>query len=173
VWKKLDWRCSYPADTVITPELFANCLCNDFSVPSHHFVPKIVAAIRARVFEYQNQVLPVIRNQASFPSQGQLNPEGDDDQRAMVAIFNQIRDASEGGARLSDSETEESEEVKTDNGDEAATDVTVLLPDDWNDVDDVEGPMTVEEMMACLPTDDTEELRVLIKVSRSPTTSCL
>jgi SWI/SNF-related matrix-associated actin-dependent regulator of chromatin subfamily B protein 1 len=51
--------CAYITDTVVSPELFAESLCSDFSLPPQHFVPKIVAAIAERMREYRDQVLPL------------------------------------------------------------------------------------------------------------------
>ena len=61
-------------DTVVTPELFAQSLCQDFSIPPQHFFHKIVSAIRERVQEYRDQVLP---NLAQTPNicRGALPPD--------------------------------------------------------------------------------------------------
>lgn len=47
------------SDTVFTPELCAQLLCEDFGLPQHLFVTRIVYAIQERVREYRDQVLPL------------------------------------------------------------------------------------------------------------------
>ena len=126
----------------MTPELFAQSLCEDFNVPSHHFVPKIVAAIVERAAEYRDQVLPILQRVPDDACRGQLDPDGE-----AAAVFRRAREGSE--------------EVKTESGHEDEKHVRI---DGCDDETGEERPMTVDEAMACLSTDAGEELRILIKV---------
>ncbi|WWC72392.1 uncharacterized protein I206_106354 [Kwoniella pini CBS 10737] len=183
------WNCS---DKVVTPELFAQSLCDDFQVPPQHFFSRIVATIQERVKEYQDQVLPIIQRHPREEQRGKLDPEGDANQRAMYEIFRKIREGSGIG--------QEEEEIKTDPG-EINDDVRIVSFDQngpgsgFEDgaeetvpvepLNDSEGrkpeiiddeqvikpeiveedrPMTVEEVMQLLPKEQTEELRILIKI---------
>ncbi|KAK4684761.1 SWI/SNF-related matrix-associated actin-dependent regulator of chromatin subfamily B member 1, partial [Tremellales sp. Uapishka_1] len=147
-WKLKDtfmWNCS---DVVVTPELFAQCLCDDFSVPPHHFVPKIVAAIRERVREYQDQVLPMVSNvsECDTGARGRMDPEGNEEARSLVEVF---RKAREGESRVKQEEGVEDEgKIRT---------VSFVGED--------ERPMTVQEVLAGLgDVGAEEELRITIKV---------
>jgi len=126
-------------DTVVTPELFAQTLCDDFNVPLHHFGPRIAAAIHERVREYQDQVLPILRRDVN-PCRGTLDPDG-----GAMAVFRRTREGSE--------------EIKTESGHEDDGHVRIVGVDEAEE----ERPMTVEEATACLPPDQGEELRILIK----------
>ena len=57
------WNC---ADVVVSPELFAQTVCDDFKLPQQHFASRIVAAIRERVKEYTDQVAPLIPKRAEW-----------------------------------------------------------------------------------------------------------
>lgn len=129
------------ADQVVTPALFAQVLCDDFKVPHQHFAPRIIAAIQERVKEYQDQVMPILTRSPDI-IKGQLDPDGDDDAKAMYEVFRRAREGSE--------------EIKTESGDE---DMRIKI------VGEDEEPMSVEEAMSCLPLDPAEDLRILIKVS--------
>ena len=140
----LFWRAYANADIVVTPELFAQSLCDDFNVPLHIFGPKIVAAIHERTREYQDQVLPILQRHVE-PCRGNLDPRSSD-----MAVFRQARECSE--------------EVKTDSGHEDDDCVRIVGLDENEDMMD-ERPMTVEEATLCLPISLGEELRILIKVN--------
>ncbi|WVR08434.1 hypothetical protein IAU60_005489 [Kwoniella sp. DSM 27419] len=142
------WNC---ADKVVTPEIFAQSLCDDFGVPHQHFVPRIVAAIEERVREYQDQVLPIIQRRPVEDLKGKLDPEGDAAARAMIEVFRRVREGS-----LPE------EEIKTDPGEEGEVDNVRIVA--FDEELDAERPMTVEEATECLPQQETEELRILIKV---------
>ncbi|WWC92081.1 uncharacterized protein L201_007035 [Kwoniella dendrophila CBS 6074] len=154
------WNCS---DKVVTPELFAQSLCDDFQVPAQHFLSRIVAAIQERVQEYQDQVLPIVQRLPKEDYKGKLDPEGDGEARAMFEIFRRVREGS--GIE---------EEIKTDPGEEVNDEIKIVSLEDANglgldDVDEIpkfedERPMTVEEAMEVLPKEENEELRILIKV---------
>ncbi|WRT70508.1 uncharacterized protein IL334_007506 [Kwoniella shivajii] len=160
------WNC---ADKVVTPEIFAQSMCDDFAVPPQHFLSKIVTAIQERVQEYQDQVLPIIQRRPKEDNRGKLNSEGDSDTLAMIEIFRKVRE----GSILE-------EEIKTDPGMEENRDeeIKIVSLDDINGEesnhdDDLnrdealiveEKPMTVEEAMQNLPKEEMEELRILIKV---------
>ncbi|KAK8850360.1 hypothetical protein IAR55_004278 [Kwoniella newhampshirensis] len=153
------WNCS---DTVVTPELFAQTLCDDFGVPHVHFAPKIVAAINERVREYQDQVLPMVGQRAPEDTCGKLDPDGDAQTMALIEVFRRVREGS--GVE---------EEIKTDPGDQLDDNVKIVtfevdcLKEEDRDsgVVQVEKAMTVEEATAMLPSSDAlEELRILIKV---------
>ncbi|WVW81072.1 hypothetical protein I302_103063 [Kwoniella bestiolae CBS 10118] len=163
------------SDKVVTPEIFAQCLCDDFQVPYQHFQSRIVAAIQERVQEYQSHVLPIVQRRSKEDNRGKLDPDGDADSRAMLEIFRKIREGS--GIE---------EEIRTDPGEEHNDDVKIVSfggldghedEETLVNVDGDEGeseikkelvnddrPMTVEEAMQCLPKEETEELRILIKV---------
>ncbi|WVQ95720.1 hypothetical protein IAU59_002819 [Kwoniella sp. CBS 9459] len=146
------WNC---ADKVVTPEVFAQTLCDDFAVPQQHFVPKIVAAIQERIHEYQDQVLPIVQRKTTEDNRGKLDPEGNDTSRAMVEVFRKVREGS--GPE---------EEIKTDPGEDRGDDDVkiVMFGGEGLSLDLDQRPMTVEEAMDCLPQEETEELRILIKV---------
>ncbi|OCF78534.1 hypothetical protein I204_00474 [Kwoniella mangroviensis CBS 8886] len=145
------------SDKVVTPELFAQSLCDDFQVPHQHFASRIVAAIQERVQEYQAHVLPIAQRKSKEDNRGKLDPEGDADSKAMVDIFRRIRE----GSAIE-------EEIKTDPGEEHNDHHIKIVSFDHAEVKveviGEERPMTVEEAMQNLPTEETEELRILIKV---------
>jgi len=137
----------------VTTEVFAYNLCDDFGLPHNHFVPKIIAEINERVHEYQNQVLP-IQPKTRDNCRGQLDPDGDDVARAAFKVFRDARQSSP----FSDSDTLESEEIKTaDAGSEE--DLVQIVSTD------TERPMTVEELMDCERENPLEALRINIVVS--------
>ena len=172
-WKIRDtfmWNC---ADTVVTPELFAASLCQDFGVPEGIFVPRIVAIIREREREFQNQVLPILPR-ASGSTVGKINPEGDADARGMYEVFRRAREGSvpdveavpeaikdTGGSASSDEIKtevgEDDEGIKIVNGDAEEVAEVVIRP---------EKPMTVEEANAAFSSVQSEDMRFLIKVGR-------
>ena len=131
------------SDKIVTPELFAHNMCDDFKVPAQHFAPRIVAAIQERITEYQSHVLPLIPKSETGLLKGQLEENGDGDGKALYETFRRAREGSE--------------EIRTDEGEE---DTRIKI------VGEDEEVMTVEEAMACIPTDPIEDLRILIKVSR-------
>lgn len=132
------WNC---ADTVITPDLFAQTLCEDFQVPPVHFKSRIVAAIQERVKEYQDQVLPILTRSPDLV-RGKLDLEGEGEGKVLYEVFRRVR--------------ERSEEIKTESGEEDPR-VRIAGED--------EEPMSVEEVMASLPPGSGDDLRILIKVS--------
>lgn len=145
---------------MVTPELFAQTLCDDFKVPPQHFVSLIVSAIHQRVREFQDQVLPlVVRDRDRTACKGKLDPEGDDDAKAMIEVFRRAREGSE--------------EIKTepDEGDGDGH-VRIVGVDADEDMEsdmglglEAERPMTVEEAMAeCAKGPEGDDLRILIKV---------
>ena len=140
-----DWE--WWLDTVVTPEMFAQCLCDDFSVPHVQFVPRIVAAINERVKEYQNQVLPMLTRSPDV-IRGKLNPDGDADSRALIEVFRRAREGSE--------------EIKTESGVDEDDGHVRIVTGEEDEFD--EGPLTVEEAMATVLAESSEELRILIKV---------
>lgn len=135
------WNCS---DTVVTPELFAQTICDDFKLPAGQFVPKIVAAIKERVREYQDQVQPI---QQSHTSRGVID-EDDPESRSFMEVVRRAH--------------EQDEEVRTDEGaDQDDSHIRIVSFDD--EVDDK--IMTVDEAMAGLePGKDDDELRFLVKI---------
>lgn len=132
------------SDTVVTPELFAQSLCDDFKLPAGQFIPKIVAAIKERVREYQDQVLP-IQQTTDTAGKGSID---EDEGQAILETFRRAHD--------------DDEEIKTDEGaDEDDSHIRIVSFDD--DFDDK--VMTVEEAMACMPPpSDDNELRILVKL---------
>lgn len=162
-WKLKDtflWNCAGRAsrpstyrvdgfkDTVVTPEMFAQTMCDDFNVPVHQFGPKIVAAIIERVRVYQDQVLPILQRNADA-CRGKLDSDGE-----AMAVFRRARDGSE--------------EIKTESGHEDDSHVKIvgIDVDDDEAVPMEERPMTVEEATNYLPPEQEEDLRILIKVGR-------
>ncbi|RXK41701.1 hypothetical protein M231_00936 [Tremella mesenterica] len=143
------WNCS---DTVVTPELFAQTLCDDFHLPLQHFHHRIVTAIQERVKEYQDQILPIIP--PSLSSQGQLHPEDE-------IIWERFR-----GVRESTYSDEQTVKTPSGDGDEMVVIVGGSDQDESSDkeIGTKEEPMSVEEAMAGLPEDQADELRILVKV---------
>lgn len=148
------WNCSgelrclrhkLTPDTVVTPELFAQSLCDDFKLPPTQFVPKIVAAIKERVREYQDQVLP-IQPATDVTGKGSLD---EDEGQSILDTFRRAHEVDD-------------EEIKTDEGaDQDDSHIRIVAFDD--DFDDK--VMTVEEAMACMPPpSDDNELRILVKL---------
>lgn len=146
------------ADTVITPEVFAASICDDFGVPAPTFSAKIAAAIHERIAEYRDQVAPA---ELPGPSlQGKLNTEGDEDSKALADLFRRIREVDD----ESDA-SPVSDEVRTDPGMDTEDHVKVVTFQDTDmDVKQEERPMTVEELSASMKEDYGEDLRLLIKV---------
>ncbi|TPX31172.1 hypothetical protein SmJEL517_g05412 [Synchytrium microbalum] len=48
------------AEKQITPELFADILCDDLSIPQEHFRPHIVKAIKEQITDYENHAPPAM-----------------------------------------------------------------------------------------------------------------
>jgi SWI/SNF-related matrix-associated actin-dependent regulator of chromatin subfamily B protein 1 len=131
------------SDKVVTPEIFAQGLCDDFKVPVQHFASKIVAAIQERVKEYQDQVMPMLTHSPDGEVlRGKLDPDGEGEAKALYEVFRRAREGSE--------------EIRTDGGEE---DTRVKVAGE-----DEEGVLTVEEAMEALPVLPEEDLRILIKV---------
>lgn len=177
-WKIKDtfmWNC---VDTLVTPELFAQCLCHDFGVPEGIFVSRIAAVIRDRVKEYQNQVLPVLARPTDA-TRGKIDPEGDGEARAMYEIFRRAREDTPEDAEhtlVNGHASNSSEDIKTERGDEDDAHVKIVDAND-EDVDMApdleeekadghveEKPMTVEEATASFAMSQRDDLRILIKV---------
>ena len=126
--------------------MFAQTVCDDFNVPVSHFGPKIAAAIYERVREYRDQVLPILQRDLDS-CRGKLDPGSE-----RMAVFRRAKGASE--------------EMKTESGHEGDNHVRIVGVDE--DVISLEErPMTAEEATACLPPEQGEELRVLIKVGQN------
>ena len=133
------------SDRVVTPELFAQSMCDDFRVPYAHFGPRIVAAIQERVKEYQDQVLPITAR-ADGKIRGVLEDGDEGESKAIWEVFRRARESSE--------------EVRTDEGAEEEQDTRVRI---WGEDEEV---MTVEECMRGWgQVDGPEDLRFLVKVS--------
>lgn len=109
-------------------------------------MPKIVATIKERVREYQDQVLPIQRRAGPSGSRGIL----DDEQGP--AILETFRHAHE-----------MDEEVKTDEGaDQDDSHIRIVSFDDELEDNKI---MTVEEATACIPAgSDDDDLRFHIKL---------
>lgn len=131
-------------DTAVTPEMFAQTLCDDFKVNVQYFGPKVAAAIRERVLEYQDQVLPILQRDED-PCKGKLLPDSEE-----MAVFYRARDSSE--------------EIKTESGHGNDSHIRNIGVDDEDESSLEERPMTVEEATACLSVEQGEELRILVKV---------
>jgi SWI/SNF-related matrix-associated actin-dependent regulator of chromatin subfamily B protein 1 len=154
------WNCSgelkrarmlLTADTVVTPELFAQSICDDFKLPAGQFVPKIVAAIKERVREYQDQVMPLQSDKKPELSGRGVIDEDDPETCTMMELFRQAHEA------------DEMDEIRTDEGaDQDDSHIRIVSFDDEVLDDKV---MTVDEAMACLaPPAENDELRILIKI---------
>jgi SWI/SNF-related matrix-associated actin-dependent regulator of chromatin subfamily B protein 1 len=175
------------SDTVVTPELFAQCLCDDYKVPTHLFIHRIAAAINERVREYQDQVLPMLaRDPGKEHSRGKL-------EKADEIVFGAARVGAASDVQASkvekDGSEEDTEEIKTESGGDDDR-VTIIRGDEGEEGDmdiplvigegekqrvdlkseevepdqHLERVMTVEEAMAALPLDQIKELRILVKV---------
>jgi len=150
------WNCSgeyrgvewwLTADTVVTPELFAQSICDDFKLPPAQFIPKIVATIKERVREYQDQVMPLQANKRPELAGRGIIDEDDPETCDMLELFRSAH---------------EDDEVKTQGTDQDDSHIRIVSFDDEVLDDKV---MTVEEIMADLPpTPEQDELRILIKI---------
>lgn len=142
------WNCS---DTVVTPEMFAQILCDDFKLPGGQFIPKIVAAIKERVREYEDQVQPIQPKADNYDHGRGVICEEYPESHSLQEIFRQAHEQEEGD-----------DEVRTDEGaDQDDTPIRVVSFD--HEADDK--VMTVDEAMACLDTGkDDDELRFLVKL---------
>ena len=151
---------------MVTPELFAQCLCDDFSLPHQHFVPRIVASIAERVQEYRNQVAPLEPPKQS--TAGKLEPNGEGDGRALYEAFRAVRGGSydEEEIRTDEGAIVDNPEIKILVDQDEPMDASDMQTEPKDIVWEAEEPMTVEEMMEGLPVDSTEDLRFLIKASR-------
>ena len=49
---------TYNTDTLITPEQFAELLCDDLELPSGSFVPAIASAIRQQCEQFSTDMIP-------------------------------------------------------------------------------------------------------------------
>jgi len=142
------------SDTVISPEMFAVSICDDFGVSPNGFVPKIVAIINERVTEYRDQVAPAEQPGPSL--RGKLDLTDDEGQRAME-IFRQAQVDDD------DQSTPLSDEIKTDPGDDDH--VKTVTWEDQVSKKAVDRPMTVDELEGMVDYKNAEEeLRLLIKV---------
>ncbi|WVQ70519.1 hypothetical protein IAR50_000038 [Cryptococcus sp. DSM 104548] len=149
------WNC---ADTVVTPELFAQTLCDDFGVPHHIFAPRIITAINERVHEYKDQVLPLAQRHSRDDCRGKLDPEGDAESKALCEVFRRAKNWNR---------DEDEEEVKTDPGAAMDDEDIKIVSDDHDHPDtglDESRPWTLEEAMSLVPENCAEELRILIKL---------
>ena len=177
-WKVKDTFMWNVSDTVVTPELFARSLCEDFGVPETFFISRICAAIRERVREFQDQVLPVL-DRSPDGLKGKLAQDGDEASKTMYHFFRKLREGSvppldgeDAGPSSSSNKgqsvsSEGSDEVKTEAGDDTELSVKIvdgdgMLVDHEEPVDDE--VMTVEEAMSRFGTGQGEDLRVLIRV---------
>ena len=127
-WKIKDTFMWNGADTIVSPEMFAQVLCRDFNVPEGVFVPRICAAIRQRVREFQDQVMPImIRSPDATSGKGRIDPDGDDEAQAMFEVFRKARQGSPGPSEVGssldrDRDREQGEgsrssvEIKTESG---------------------------------------------------------
>jgi SWI/SNF-related matrix-associated actin-dependent regulator of chromatin subfamily B protein 1 len=143
------------SDTVISPEMFAVSICDDFGVSPHHFVSKIVAIINERVSEYRNQIAPAEQPGPSL--KGKLLDN--EDTKTTLEIFKR--------AQADDSDDEDSpisDEIKTE-PDDAQDHGKVVTWEDQVNRKEMERPMTVDELDAMVDWSNLEEeLRLLIKV---------
>ena len=162
------WNC---ADSVVTPELFAMSMCDDFRLPHKDFVPKIVSAIQEKVKEYQDQVLPVMpKIPKEEACRGLLDPDG-----PAWEVFRRAREGSTSdGVAATEVRTPEQDgediamvKMEDEDGSQTATDEQMNghLDDQKPREREPEEPMSVEEAMSALPDDWSEELRILVKVS--------
>lgn len=145
------------SDTVISPEMFAVSICDDFGVSPNHFVSKIVAIINERVSEYRDQIAPA---ELPGPSlKGRLLDN--DDSKTTLDIFKraQINDESD-----DEETTPVSDDIKTE-PDDRSDHGKVVTWDDQVNPRETERPMTVDELDAMVDWGNLEEeLRLLIKV---------
>jgi SWI/SNF-related matrix-associated actin-dependent regulator of chromatin subfamily B protein 1 len=143
------------SDTVISPEMFAVSICDDFGVSPHHFVSKIVAIINERVSEYRNQIAPAEQPGPSL--KGRLLDN--EDTKTTLEIFRraQADDSDDGDSPISG-------EIKTE-PDDAQDHGKVVTWEDQVNPKEMERPMTVDELDAMVDWSNLEEeLRLLIKV---------
>lgn len=124
-------------DTVVTPEMFAHSLCDDFGFPPNHFVPKIVAIIQERIAEYKDQIAPIEQVSMGVKgTQGKLDPEGPEGQ-AVIDVFRKAREEQwsavtrlgsighgEGEGSI---DSAPSVDLRTDPGDGADDEVKIVL----------------------------------------------
>jgi hypothetical protein len=82
-------------DTVVTPELFALSLCDDFNVPPNLFVSKIVSAINERIAEYKDQIAPLEQAPAGL-SRGKFDPDGEAATKGLIEVFRKAREEAWG-----------------------------------------------------------------------------
>jgi len=143
------------SDTVISPEMFAVSICDDFGVSPHHFVSKIVAIINERVSEYRDQIAPA--EQPGPSMKGKLLDN--EDTKTTLEIFKR--------AQADDSDDQDSpisDEIKTE-PDDAQDHGKVVTWEDQVNGKEMERPMTVDELDAMVDWGNLEEeLRLLIKV---------
>jgi SWI/SNF-related matrix-associated actin-dependent regulator of chromatin subfamily B protein 1 len=145
------------SDTVITPELFASSICDDFGVNLHIFGPKVVAAINERVAEYRDQIAPIEQPGPSL--RGKVDPEGDDAGKALLVVFRRAQESHETEA------SPVSDDIRTDPGIDEDDRVKVVSFDNEGDLTSLERPMSVDELEKMHENKDLdEELRLLIKI---------
>jgi SWI/SNF-related matrix-associated actin-dependent regulator of chromatin subfamily B protein 1 len=156
-------------DTVVTPDLFARSLCDDFGVPTHLFLPRITAAIHEKIKEYQDQVAPLVgKGEGKEMCRGKL---GMVDEVIFSAARNGV--AGELGKNMADEmkvedivlDVEPELEKEVDDGETKVEDVDVKVEDLKVEKID-ERALTVEEAMSLMKQEQGEELRILIKVSQ-------
>ncbi len=178
---------------MVTPELFAQSLCDDFKVPHNHFVPKIVAAIKDRIQEYQDQVLPLINTALSGRDPYDRGKLDEDDLKVFeryCGISDVAVDQSPGSGidspepgvdAINGSEVDVKKDEEVDGSVEDVkmldghVEETVVVKEEAKEIEESEAakvdepmkdekPMTVDEAMAELPSLSDEELRIIIKV---------
>lgn len=168
------------SDTVVTPELFARSLCDDFAVPSHLFVPRIVIAIAEKVREYQDQVAPMMsKRDGREECRGKLEDvddivfgaardgladylgkiKGEVESEVMVKVENIENEVHENGGDI---------EMIEENGEDGNEELKVNVKEEDDEGKGIiqveERIMTVEEATAIMGQNLSEELRILIKV---------
>jgi SWI/SNF-related matrix-associated actin-dependent regulator of chromatin subfamily B protein 1 len=146
------------SDTVISPEMFAISICDDFGVSPNHFVSKIVAIINERVAEYRDQIAPA--EQPGPIMRGKFIDN--DESNTTLEIFKSAQHDE------SDEETTPiSDDIKTESDDQPDHGKVVTWEDqvNGNGKKEKERPMTVDELDAMVEWGNLEEeLRLLIKV---------
>lgn len=142
------------SDTVVSPEMFAVNICDDFGVAPQHFVSKIVAVINERVSEYRNQIAPAEQPGPSLKGKFLDNEET----KTTLEIFKRAAEESDDEDSLISDEIKTEPDVHSDHGKAVTWEDQVIKKE-------MERPMTVDELDALVDWGKCEEeLRLLIKV---------
>lgn len=159
------WNC---ADTTVTPEMFAQQMCEDYKVPTGIFTGKIASTIREKVGEYWTQVKPIEPAEEEGQGRGRLKAGEnwlDFTVKDEPVLTGKDEVMGEGVKREPGLDNEiDSVRVVAHDEEPVVEDVELKKEGEEKEGKGVDRPMTVEEAMRFVQ-EGPEDLRILVKVS--------